>query len=179
MGQDPPYENLQRAGETGVGWALAHRSEGKTDELRGIRGQAVAGGRGGRDPAPARSLSAWTRRQGLPRGIGPCVVKAQVPTGKRGKAGGIQLAADADAARTHAANILGMDIGGFTVDKLLIEGQVPIQRELYAAILNDPITCGPGCPVLAHGRDGCRGSGRAGPQCHAAPSGQHHRRIEP
>lgn len=75
--------------------------------------------------------------------IGPCVVKAQVPTGKRGKAGGIQLASDPDAARTHAANILGMDIGGFTVEKLLIEGHVPIARELYAAILNDPVTCGP------------------------------------
>ena len=58
--------------------------------------------------------------------IGPCVVKAQVPTGKRGKAGGIQLAATPDQARAHAATILGMDIGGFTVEKLLIEGQVPI-----------------------------------------------------
>ncbi|MEM9139416.1 MAG: ATP-grasp domain-containing protein, partial [Pseudomonadota bacterium] len=75
--------------------------------------------------------------------IGPCVVKAQVPTGKRGKAGGIQLAATPDEARTHAAAILGMEIGGFTVETLLIEGQVPIARELYAAVLNDPATCGP------------------------------------
>lgn len=75
--------------------------------------------------------------------IGPCVVKAQVPTGKRGKAGGIQLAATPEDAHTHAARILGMDIGGFTVEKLLVEGQVPIARELYAAILNDPVTCGP------------------------------------
>ena len=50
--------------------------------------------------------------------IGPCVVKAQVPTGKRGKAGGIKLASNANEAREHAANILGMDIGGFTVGKL-------------------------------------------------------------
>ena len=75
--------------------------------------------------------------------IGPCVVKAQVPTGKRGKAGGIQLAANPDAARAHADKILGMDIGGFTVERLLVEGQVGIDRELYAAILNDPVTCGP------------------------------------
>ena len=75
--------------------------------------------------------------------IGACVVKAQVPTGKRGKAGGIQLAATPDEAHTHAENILGMDIGGFTVSKLLVEGQVSIDRELYAAILNDPVTCGP------------------------------------
>ncbi|MFK7944006.1 MAG: succinate--CoA ligase subunit beta [Paracoccaceae bacterium] len=77
------------------------------------------------------------------RAIGPCVVKAQVPTGKRGKAGGIKLAATPEEAHTHASNILGMDIGGFTVEKLLVEGQVPIARELYAAILNDPVTCGP------------------------------------
>ncbi|MEM1299960.1 MAG: ATP-grasp domain-containing protein [Pseudomonadota bacterium] len=75
--------------------------------------------------------------------VNPCVVKAQVPTGKRGKAGGIKLASNAGEAREHAADILGMDIGGFTVGKLLIEGQVPIARELYAAILNDPVTCGP------------------------------------
>lgn len=75
--------------------------------------------------------------------IGPCVVKAQVPTGKRGKAGGIKLAATPEEARAHADAILGMEIGGFTVEKLLIEGQVPIARELYAAVLNDPVTCGP------------------------------------
>ncbi|MEL7471018.1 MAG: ATP-grasp domain-containing protein [Pseudomonadota bacterium] len=75
--------------------------------------------------------------------IGPCVVKAQVPTGKRGKAGGIKLAATPDEARGHADTILGMEIGGYTVEKLLIEGQVPISRELYAAVLNDPVTCGP------------------------------------
>ncbi|MEL6999143.1 MAG: ATP-grasp domain-containing protein [Pseudomonadota bacterium] len=75
--------------------------------------------------------------------IGPCVVKAQVPTGKRGKAGGIKLAATPDDARAHADAILGMEIGGYTVEKLLVEGQVPIARELYAAVLNDPVTCGP------------------------------------
>ena len=75
--------------------------------------------------------------------IGPCVVKAQVPTGKRGKAGGIQLAAMPDEARSHAEEILGMAIGGFTVERLLVEGQVPIARELYAAVLNDSATCGP------------------------------------
>ena len=65
--------------------------------------------------------------------IGPCVVKAQVPTGKRGKAGGIQLAATASEARTHAENILGMQIGDYAVEQLLIEAQVPIAREMYAA----------------------------------------------
>ena len=71
------------------------------------------------------------------REIGPCVVKAQVPTGKRGKAGGIKLANDADEARAMAKNIIGMTIGVHTVEKVLIEEQAPIARELYLAILND------------------------------------------
>lgn len=70
--------------------------------------------------------------------IGACVVKAQVPTGKRGKAGGIKLAANADEARAEAQNILGMTIGEHVVEKVLVEAQVPIASELYAAILNDP-----------------------------------------
>ncbi len=75
--------------------------------------------------------------------IGGCVVKAQVPTGKRGKAGGIQLADSADEARTHAENIIGMEIGGHVVEKVLVEAKSDIAREFYAAILNDPDTKGP------------------------------------
>src|SRR5213593_1751619 len=48
----------------------------------------------------------------------PVVVKAQVQVGGRGKAGGIKLAGDADEVRTHAGNILGMDIKGHTVKVL-------------------------------------------------------------
>ena len=75
--------------------------------------------------------------------IGPCVVKAQVPTGKRGKAGGIKLAASAEEASSHAENIIGMEIGGWPVGKVLIEAQTKIDRELYAAIVNDSATKGP------------------------------------
>jgi len=75
--------------------------------------------------------------------IGAVVVKAQVPTGKRGKAGGIKLAATPDEARMHAKAIIGMDIGGNRVEKLLIEEQVPIERELYAAVLNDAASKSP------------------------------------
>ena len=75
--------------------------------------------------------------------IGPCVVKAQATTGKRGKAGGIKLADTADQAADHASKILGMDIGGHVIERLLVEQQVPIARELYAAILNDPNSKGP------------------------------------
>lgn len=98
---------------------------------------------GGINVPPSRLARTPEEAAEAAEAIGPCVVKAQVPTGKRGKAGGIKLAATPEEARTHAAAILGMDIGGFTVEKLLIEGQVPIARELYAAILNDPATCGP------------------------------------
>ncbi len=69
--------------------------------------------------------------------IGPCVVKAQVPTGKRGKAGGIKLAATAKEAEQAAGQILGMRIGDYTVERLLIEEQAKIAREFYAAVLHD------------------------------------------
>src|SRR3974390_2252128 len=69
--------------------------------------------------------------------IGPCVIKAQVPTGKRGKAGGIKLAASPDEARAVARQILGMRIGDYAVERLLVEEQAPIAREFYAAVLHD------------------------------------------
>jgi len=75
--------------------------------------------------------------------LGPCVVKAQVPAGGRGKAGGIRLAASPGEARAHAGAILGMRIAGHTVERVLIEQQMPIERELYAAVLNDPASRSP------------------------------------
>src|SRR5688572_7596659 len=63
----------------------------------------------------------------------PVVVKAQVQVGGRGKAGGIKLAADAAAVRTHAAAILGMDIRGHVVRRLWIERASDIAREYYAS----------------------------------------------
>ncbi len=75
--------------------------------------------------------------------LGACVVKAQVPTSKRGKAGGIKLAATAQEARDHAAAILNLEIDGHPVRQLLIEAQVPIAKELYAAVLNDAQSRGP------------------------------------
>ncbi|MEQ8710989.1 MAG: ADP-forming succinate--CoA ligase subunit beta [Rhodospirillales bacterium] len=69
--------------------------------------------------------------------IGKVVVKAQAPTGKRGKAGGVKLAATPEEAREAAEAIIGMEIGGFKIEQVLVEEQVPIARELYAAILTD------------------------------------------
>jgi len=68
---------------------------------------------------------------------GPTVVKAQVLTGGRGKAGGVKLANDADEAEQHAANILGLDINGHIVRRLWIEKASDIEREYYLSITFD------------------------------------------
>jgi succinyl-CoA synthetase beta subunit len=67
----------------------------------------------------------------------PVVVKAQVQVGGRGKAGGIKLADGADEVRTHATNILGMDIKGHTVETLWIELASDIAEEYYASFTLD------------------------------------------
>jgi succinyl-CoA synthetase beta subunit len=69
--------------------------------------------------------------------IGPCVVKAQVPTGKRGRAGGIRPADGAEQASAAAAAILGMEIAGHRVEAVLVEERKAIAREFYAAVLPD------------------------------------------
>jgi succinyl-CoA synthetase beta subunit len=67
----------------------------------------------------------------------PCVVKAQVQIGGRGKAGGIKVAADEAEARAHSEAILGMDIRGLTVHEVWIEGASQIEAEYYASIVFD------------------------------------------
>jgi succinyl-CoA synthetase beta subunit len=67
----------------------------------------------------------------------PCVVKAQVAIGGRGKAGGIKVAKDEAEARAHAEAILGMDIRGFTVHDLWVEQASDIASEYYASIILD------------------------------------------
>ncbi len=68
---------------------------------------------------------------------GKVVVKAQVKVGGRGKAGGVKLAQDAKDAREKAAAILGMDIKGHIVGKVMIAQAAPIEEEYYLAILLD------------------------------------------
>jgi succinyl-CoA synthetase beta subunit len=68
---------------------------------------------------------------------GQVVVKAQVLTGGRGKAGGIKLADGPDEAEEHARAILGMDINGHTVRKLWIESASDIAREYYLSLTFD------------------------------------------
>jgi succinyl-CoA synthetase beta subunit len=68
---------------------------------------------------------------------GQVVVKAQVLTGGRGKAGGIKLADGPDEAAAHAEAILGMDINGHVVRKLWIEAASDIEREYYLSLTFD------------------------------------------
>ena len=67
----------------------------------------------------------------------PVVVKAQVLTGGRGKAGGVKLASNVDEAREHATNILGLDIKGHVVHRLWIEKASDIEKEYYASFTLD------------------------------------------
>jgi succinyl-CoA synthetase beta subunit len=67
----------------------------------------------------------------------PVVVKAQVQVGGRGKAGGIKLASNVDEVRTHAGNILGLDIKGHVVGRLWVEHASDIAEEYYASFTLD------------------------------------------
>jgi succinyl-CoA synthetase beta subunit len=67
----------------------------------------------------------------------PCVVKAQVQIGGRGKAGGIKVASDRGEAEEHAKAILGMDIRGLTVHEVWVEGASDIAAEYYASVIFD------------------------------------------
>ncbi len=74
----------------------------------------------------------------------PVAVKAQVHVGGRGKAGGILLAEDRDEAEEAAEDILGMDLKGYTVEQVLVEGAVDFVNELYVGVTMDR---GEGKPV--------------------------------
>ena len=85
--------------------------------------------------APASSVEDAVKRA-LELGF-PCVVKAQVQIGGRGKAGGIKVANSVEEAEEHAKAILGMDIRGHTVHELWIEQASDIAAEYYASIVFD------------------------------------------
>ena len=69
--------------------------------------------------------------------LGPVAVKAQVPVGGRGKAGGIKLAGTPEEARKAAELIIGMDIKGFKVPLVYCEAALEIERELYLGFTVD------------------------------------------
>jgi succinyl-CoA synthetase beta subunit len=79
----------------------------------------------------------------LAEGYGvPVMVKAQVLTGGRGKAGGVKYCSDAAEARAQAEAILGLDIKGHTVEKVLVEPASDIAEEYYLSVLYDRVSKG-------------------------------------
>ncbi|MGN6162745.1 MAG: ADP-forming succinate--CoA ligase subunit beta [Marmoricola sp.] len=68
---------------------------------------------------------------------GVTVIKAQVKAGGRGKAGGVKLAKTADEAFEYASNILGMEIKGLTVNRVLVTPATPPEEEYYFSFLLD------------------------------------------
>ena len=75
-------------------------------------------------------------------GVELAVIKAQVHTGGRGKAGGVKLAKSEEEVKQRATDILGMDIKGFTVDRVLVTEAVDIASEFYVSIVIDRKTKG-------------------------------------
>ena len=80
-------------------------------------------------PAEARAIAERLGR--------PVVIKSQVLVGGRGKAGGIKLAKTPDEAETVAGEILGMDIKGLTVKKVLVDEAADIRSEIYLGVVLD------------------------------------------
>ena len=85
------------------------------------------------------------------RKIGPCAVKAQVLVGGRGKAGGIKLANTPEEARARAQEILGMNLKGYIVDKVLVDPQIKIEKEYYVSITLDGMAKKPLIMASAYG----------------------------
>ncbi len=84
-------------------------------------------------------------------GLQRVVVKAQVHIGGRGKAGGVKLAKSEDEVRQYASDILGMNIKGLTVDRVLIGEAIDIASEYYVSILIERKTKS---PILMLSREG-------------------------
>ncbi len=81
----------------------------------------------------------------------PVVIKAQVPVGGRGKAGGVKLARSREEAIQHARNIIGMKIKGIEVKKVIIEEAANIDREFYVGVVMDRKSQKPVFMVSAEG----------------------------
>jgi succinyl-CoA synthetase beta subunit len=98
-------------------------------ELFARHGLPVLGGGVAETPAEARAIAERVGRQ--------VVVKAQVKVGGRGKAGGVKLADTADEAEARATDILGMDIKGHTVHRVMVTEAADIAEEYYFSYLLD------------------------------------------
>ncbi|MDH5628346.1 MAG: acetate--CoA ligase family protein, partial [Candidatus Krumholzibacteria bacterium] len=117
--------------------------EYQAKELFARAGIPVPPGTVARTPAEAEKAAAAIGK--------PVVVKAQVLVGGRGKAGGVKLAATPAEAREKAEKILGMDIKGETVQKVLVTEAVDIDREIYVGVIMDRRTHRPLIMASAEG----------------------------
>ena len=102
----------------------------------------------------------------LADGADGVVIKAQVLVGGRGKAGGVKLARTADEAADVATAILGMDIKGITVRRVLVAPAADIVRELYLAAVLDRTVAARPADGLGRGRRRHRGARRERPRRH-------------
>src|SRR6266852_223490 len=102
--------------------------EYQAKEVLASLGIAIPPGRVARTPEGAAAACAE---------LGPVAVKAQVPVGGRGKAGGIKLASAPAEARAAAQQIIGMDIKGFKVSLVYCESALDIEREIYLGFTVD------------------------------------------
>lgn len=84
-------------------------------------------------------------------GVDTAVVKAQVHTGGRGKAGGVKLAHNVEEVEKYAGQILGMSIKGFVVDRILVTEAAHIASEYYVSVLIDRKTKE---PIIMMSREG-------------------------
>ena len=107
--------------------------EHQAKELFAEYGVPVPGGKVAHTADEARAIAAEFAAAGRPK----VVVKAQVKTGGRGKAGGVKVAEGPDDAHAKASQILGMDIKGHTVHKVLVEEASDIAQEFYLSFLLD------------------------------------------
>ena len=81
----------------------------------------------------------------------PVIVKAQVYTGKRAKAGGVRVALCEEELIEAAGELLSSVIGGFSVEKLLIEQNIEFKQEMYVGVTSDPSTRKPAAIFCING----------------------------
>ena len=105
--------------------ARLHEYQGKA--LLAQKGIPVPQGRAASTPDEAREIAAEIG--------GPVVVKIQAWVTGRAGLGGIRFAETPDEAAQAATDMLGMQVGGFTVDKVMVEGKLSIEREFYAGVI--------------------------------------------
>ncbi len=105
--------------------ARLHEYRGKT--LLAQRGVSIPRGRAASTPDQAREIAAEIG--------GPVVVKIQAWVTGRAGLGGIHFAEMPDEAAQAAADMLGMQVGGFTVEKVMVEEKLPIEQEFYAGVI--------------------------------------------